>query len=332
MIKDNQPLVSFVTPCFNSGQFIESCIKSVLAQDYPYVEHIIQDGASTDGTLDVLKKYSGKIDWVSEPDKGQSDGLNKALKRCRGDIILVLNADDELLPHAASWGVEQMQKQPEAAVVYGDQYVIDSQGKIINECRYDQVSYDFYKVLCVELVPPAQAAFIRRSHFEQVGLGADAELDTCPDYEMWVRIGSKFPMVYVPGFITRYRWYQRAFDSKQLRTVERFIESKQEVMNRVFDNPDTPVEIKKLRKRAYASLDVWAASTEISEGSKFQSLTYLLRALKIDPSFKRFRDAANVILGHLIFYRLCKLYFRTIIRIKKMLGIKVGKEIEKLYE
>lgn len=328
----DRPLVSFVTPCFNSGQFIESCIKSVLSQDYPYVEHIVQDGVSTDGTVNILKKYKEKVAWISEPDKGQSDGLNKALKRCKGDIILVLNADDELLPHAASWAAENMAKHPEAAVVYGDQYVIDAHGEIISECRYDLIPYDFAKLLCVELVPPAQAAFIRRTHLEQVGLGTDPELDTCPDYEMWVRLGSKFPMVYVRGFITRYRWYRRAIDSKQLRTVERFIESKREVMNRVFDNPDTPEEIKKLRQRAYASLDVWAAMTEIDEGSKRQSLRYLYRALKSEMSFKRFRDVANVILGHLIFYRLCKLYFRTSIRIKKSLGVKVDKEIERRYE
>ncbi len=309
-----KPLVSIVTPCYNSAQFIEQCIESVLAQDYPYVEHIIQDGASTDGTVDKLKKYDGKIDWISEPDKGQSDGLDKALKRCRGDIILVLNADDELLPHAASWGVENMARYPDAAVVYGDQYVIDSNGKIIKALKYD-FSYDFFKLLCVELVLPAQSAFIRRAHFEQVGLYADAELDTCPDYEMWVRIGLKFPIVYVPGFITKYRWYPKTFDSRLPRTIERMVTSKREVMDRLFDNPATEEEIRKLRRRAYGGLNLWAAGMEIAEGNILSSLHYMYLSLKIDLSFHRFYEAANMILGRSPFCR------KTISWVKRLLGI-----------
>jgi glycosyltransferase involved in cell wall biosynthesis len=102
-----EPLVSVLTPCFNSQAYLAECIESVLAQNYPHVEMIIQDGGSTDGTLEILRKYEGRVDWISEKDGGQSDGLNRALQRCRGDIIGVLNSDDAYLPHAASWAVEQ---------------------------------------------------------------------------------------------------------------------------------------------------------------------------------------------------------------------------------
>jgi glycosyltransferase involved in cell wall biosynthesis len=322
----NGPLVSIVTPCYNSEQFIESCIESVLAQDYPYVEHIVQDGASTDGTVEILKRYTGKIQLVSEPDKGQADGLNKALKRSQGDIILVLNADDELLPHAARWGVENMEKYPDAGVVYGNQYTINAEGKIIGAYRYDH-TYDFHKLLCVELVPPAQAAFIRRNHFEQVGLYADTELDTCPDYEMWVRIGLKFPMIYLPGFIARYRWHTDS-EGRQKDIIHKMVHAKRSVMDRVFDNPATPPELKALRPRAYASLNMWAAGMFVGIKHGMESAwNYLYLALKNDFSFKRVREVINVILVYsavgYVYRCFMRHYIKTVIRIKRMLGIPV---------
>lgn len=101
----DHPVVSIVTPCRNAAQFIEQCVTSVLKQDYPFVEHILQDGASDDGTVEILNRYArneGSLQVESEPDTRQSDGLNRALQRCRGDIIGVLNADDEYLPGAAA--------------------------------------------------------------------------------------------------------------------------------------------------------------------------------------------------------------------------------------
>ena len=201
---NDRPLVSVLTPCFNSGDYLEGCIQSVLAQDCPHVEHVIQDGGSTDGTLDILRRFSDRVHWVSEPDEGQSDALNKALQRCRGDIVAVLNADDELLPQALSWAVARMAEHPEAAMIYGDQLNIDAGGRVVSECISPR-PYDFVKLFCVEDVPPAQAAFFRRKSFEAVGWYIDVSRKTCPDYEMWVRLGLKFPMRYAPGAVARYR-------------------------------------------------------------------------------------------------------------------------------
>ena len=256
--------ISIITPCFNSSKFIRECIESILGQDYPHIEHIIQDGASTDGTAEIIKEYAEKyperIKFVSEPDKGQSDGLNKAIQRSTGDILLVLNADDALMPHACSWAVENMAKYPEMSVIYGDVYIIDENSKVIEE--FYAKPYNFEQLLCVELVPPAQAAFIRRSCFEQVGFYADDSLDTCPDYEMWVRIGLKFPMKHVPGFVTKYRRHIQIADSKKLRTVQRFFDAKKLVMDRVFNSPQTSLAIRNLCERAYGGLSLWAAITE----------------------------------------------------------------------
>jgi hypothetical protein len=153
--KNSMPVVSIVTPSFNNAKFIEECIRSVLAQDYSYIEHIIQDGDSTDATVEILKKYKktkykDRIKVFIEKDLGQSDALNRAIQKTKGDIILVLNADDTLMPYAVSWGVEQMKKYPKAAVIYGDTYTINEKGEIID--IYKAHEYVFEKLLCVELV------------------------------------------------------------------------------------------------------------------------------------------------------------------------------------
>jgi len=273
----NAPLVSIVTPCLNSGRFLAACLGSVQAQDYPYVEHVIQDGSSTDGSIELLRDAPKNVAWISKPDGGQSDALDQALRRSQGDILLVLNADDELLPGAARWGVEQMQRHPAQAVIYGDVYLIDEDSVIIGECHGP--SYDFASIFCVEQVIPAQAAFIRRSALEAVGLRADVSLDTCPDYEMFVRLGLRYSMRHVPGFVTRYRYYRRPLDGTALRTVERFVRAKSTVINRVQNDPANPASIRTLDRRARAGLALWASEEARAQGDTRHAWLYYADAL-----------------------------------------------------
>ncbi|MBV9848814.1 MAG: glycosyltransferase [Armatimonadetes bacterium] len=284
---NNLPLVSVLTPCYNSGDYLESCLQSVSAQDYPHVEHVVQDGGSNDDTLDILRRYAGRVDWISEPDKGQSDALNKALQRCRGDIIAVLNADDEFLPHAASWAATQLAAYPDAAMIYGDQYNISPEGQVISECPGPD-PYDFHKVLCVEQVPPAQAAFIRRECYEAVGWYVDVTRKTCPDYEMWVRLGRKFPMKHVPGFVARYRIHPES-QGCQAPWVEEMVKSKREVMDRVFDDPQAPADLRRLRRRAYGGLLWWSADVYLIQGDVRRGLARAAQALAVYPSLKQWR-------------------------------------------
>ena len=275
-------LVSVVTPCRNSAPFIEHCIASVLNQDYPHVQHVVQDAASTDGTLAVLRKYDGRVDWLSQPDNGQSDGLNRALQRCRGEIIGVLNADDEYLPGAVSWAVDQLERHPEVAVVYGDKCNIDATGRVLSVSRGPH-PYRFDRLFCVEDVPPAQAAFIRRSYFEQVGFYADTTRQTCPDYEMWVRIGLKFPMRYSPGFVARYREHPGS-ETHQCHMIDLAVQSRLEVIERTIRDPATPDRVKALRKRAVAGAYLWAAVAKRDVCShRPEVLNYLRRAALANP-------------------------------------------------
>lgn len=276
------PLVSVLTPCFNSGAYLEGCLKSVQAQDYPRVEHIIQDGASTDSTADILARYSDRVQVVSEPDEGQSDALNRALQRCRGDILVVLNADDELLPHACSWAVAHLAEHPEAAAVYGDQYNIDPNGQVIEECLGPD-PYDFVRSLCVEQVIPAQAAFIRRESMEAVGWYVDVTCKTCPDYEMWVRLGRRFPLVHAPGLIARYRLHPESQGCQPL-WIEAMVAAKREVMERAFNAPDADPALRSLRRRAEAGVLWWSADVYRANGHIGLGARQSIHALTADPS------------------------------------------------
>ena len=128
------PKISVVTPSFNQGRFIEDCIKSVLDQNYPNFEHIIVDNCSTDGTLEVLKKYP-HLKWIFETDKGQSDAINKGFRRSTGDIVAWLNSDDFYCENVFWKIVEIFLKNPQVFWIYGNSYFVDEKGKKITYKR-----------------------------------------------------------------------------------------------------------------------------------------------------------------------------------------------------
>src|SRR5438270_571819 len=114
------PIVSMVTPSFNQGRFLRRTIDSVLSQDYPHVEYLVFDGGSTDESIDVLRSYGDRFLWTSERDRGQTDAINKGLRRAKGDILAYLNSDDVLLPGAIATVAEHFRKNPAWDVVYGN--------------------------------------------------------------------------------------------------------------------------------------------------------------------------------------------------------------------
>lgn len=124
------PLVSIVTPSFEQAQFLEETIRSVLDQDYPRLEYIVVDGASTDGSVKVIERYADRLAWwTSEPDTGQTAALNKGFARARGDILGWVSSDDTLLPGAVTRVVEELERDPEALLVYGEALFVDEQGR-----------------------------------------------------------------------------------------------------------------------------------------------------------------------------------------------------------
>jgi glycosyltransferase involved in cell wall biosynthesis len=190
-------LVSIVTPTFNQARYIDATIRSVLDQDYPNIEYIIVDGGSTDGTQEVIQKYADRLAWwVSEPDRGQTDAINKGFARARGEVLAWLNSDDTYQPGALRAAVEALQARPEAAMVYGDANYIAEDGRVIGQFPAAQTDYRRLRQGYVHI--PQQSAFWRAAYWRQVG-PLDPSFYFAMDYDLWVRMSALAPLFYIPG-------------------------------------------------------------------------------------------------------------------------------------
>ena len=190
------PLVSIITPSFNQAQFLEETIRSVLAQDYPNLEYILVDGGSTDGSLEIIQCYADRLAWwVSEPDRGQTDALNKGFARARGEVFAWLNSDDTYLPGAISQAVACLEVHPQAALVYGDADLIDEQGRVLGPFPARQT--DLKHMLRGSVHIPQQASFFRGSLWPKVG-PLDPSFYFAMDYDLWLRLAGHGIFVYTP--------------------------------------------------------------------------------------------------------------------------------------
>lgn len=199
------PLVSIITPSFNQGEFIAATIDSVLTQDYPAIEYLVVDGGSTDGTLDVLRSYGARLNWISEPDQGQADAVNKGIARTQGAIVAWLNADDLYVPGAVARGVAELEAHPNAALVYGNAEFIDRAGTVLGPCPQVE-PFDLARLLhhLDFIVQPA--TFFRRAAFERVG-GLDVGLRYCLDYDLWLRLARQSAVRYSATPLAQARIY-----------------------------------------------------------------------------------------------------------------------------
>ena len=191
-----RPLVSVVTPSYNQARFLEETVRSVLEQGYPTLEYIIVDAGSTDGSLEIIQRYAGRLAWwVSEKDSGQTDAINKGFARARGDILAWLNSDDTYLPGAVSEAVAFLEAHPEAGMVYGDANLVDEDGTVIGKFPARQTDYHRLRRGYVHI--PQQAAFFRADLWRQVG-PLDPSFYFAMDYDLWVRLARVAPLVYYP--------------------------------------------------------------------------------------------------------------------------------------
>lgn len=199
------PLVSIVTPSYNQGTFIEATILSVLGQDYPHVEYLVVDGASSDETLEILHRYSRCLRWISEPDSGQSQAINKGFALTRGEILGWLNSDDAYATDALSIAVEYLVSHPDVMLVYGDANFVDANGVMIGPCM-NLEPFDLNRLIHYSDFIVQPAAFFRRLAFEAVG-GLDESLHWTMDYDLWLKIGQRYKVTYLPRLMANCRWF-----------------------------------------------------------------------------------------------------------------------------
>jgi glycosyltransferase involved in cell wall biosynthesis len=191
------PLVTIVTPSYNQAGYLEATLRSVLEQDYPRIEYIVIDGGSTDGSLEILKRYAARLSgWVSEKDQGQTDAINKGFDRARGEVLAWLNSDDTYEPGAVGAAVEALRTRPQAGMVYGEANFIDQHGRLIG--RFPAAQTDYKRLRRGYVHIPQQASFWRADLWNQVG-PLDPSFYFAMDYDLWVRLAKLSTLQYLPG-------------------------------------------------------------------------------------------------------------------------------------
>ncbi len=201
-------MVTIVTPSYNHARFIRATIESVLSQDYPNIEYIVMDGASTDGTAAIAEEYSGRLRFISEKDRGQTHAINKGFQLARGEIVAWLNSDDTLLPGAVSTAVKAFESHPNAGAIYGGGYQIDVDGNVKSEFPFTE-PFNLWKLTYMIDYILQQSVFFRRSALEQIGY-LDESLHWSMDWDVLIRLGKRFGLAYTPQLLGCLREHDEA--------------------------------------------------------------------------------------------------------------------------
>ena len=271
-------LVSIITPSFNQARYLEATIQSVLfAQEYPRIEYIIVDGASTDGSVDIIKKYKKYLAyWVSEKDSGQAEAINKGLARTTGEIVAWLNSDDYYGPGAVSSIVKVFEEHPDVLMVYGDMLAVDDQGQAINVFKYKQLSLE--DLLCFQIIGQP-AVFFRRSALEKTGL-LDTNFHFLLDHHLWIRMARQGKILHVPEIWAAARYHAEA---KNRAKAAQFGREAFRILDWVKSQPDLTETVAPLERRARASAHRVDSRYLLDGGQPWPALKAWGRALFIHP-------------------------------------------------
>lgn len=199
------PKISIVTPSYNQARFLEATLQSVARQGYPSLEHIVVDGGSTDGSVDILRRYEHSLTyWVSEPDRGQTDALIKGFAQASGEILCWLNSDDVFEPRTLHEVAEFFEARPRAQVVYGDSTWTDIDGNPIKPKK--EHGFIRYVWLYDHNFIPQPSTFWRRELYQAVG-GLDSGFDLAMDADLWIRFAERARLHHVRRPWSRMRLY-----------------------------------------------------------------------------------------------------------------------------
>ena len=270
-------LVSIITPSYNQAAYLEQTILSVLEQDFPHIEYIVIDGASTDGSVDIVKKYADRFAyWVSEKDRGQAEAINKGFTRATGDVIAWLNSDDYYMQGAVSAAVQIFEKNPEVVLVYGDMLAVDEHGKTFNTLTYGQLNLE--DLLCFQIIGQP-SVFMRRSALQKTS-GLNLDFHFLLDHLLWIHIAKHGQILHVNQIWSAARYHAEAknrakaaeFGREAFRILE--VAAQDDVLVSALAN---------VKRRALASANRVDARYLLDGGQPAKALSAWMRALFVHP-------------------------------------------------
>jgi glycosyltransferase involved in cell wall biosynthesis len=269
--------VSIITPSYNQAAFLEQTIRSVLGQGYPELEYILVDGGSTDGSLEIIQKYADQLTWwVSEPDQGQADAINKGFSRATGEIIAWLNSDDLYAPGAIVEAVKILDENPDVGLVYGNAVSFDQDGHPLNDLIFADWGLEglaAFKIIC------QPAVFIRRAVLKQAGY-LDENYHMMLDHQLWLRIARLTEIKHIPRLWAFARHHAGA---KNVAQAPKFGEEAFRVFEWMQTQPDLAEIIKNNQSTVMAMLYRFNGRYQLDGGQAWSALKSYLRSFRFQP-------------------------------------------------
>ncbi len=331
------PTVSIITPSYNQAQFLEETIVSVLDQDYSKIEYIIIDGKSTDGSVDIIRKYEDRLAyWVSEPDNGQCHAINKGFKRASGDVIAWLNSDDVYRPGAIREVVKSFHDHPDAVAVIGGCALVDAERNVFSFKK--PIDLNPQRLLCGGGIPGQPAVFFRRELLERVG-GLREDLHYILDWEYWLRVGMRYSqdrVILSDRVLAEARIWLGNKTSTGYSTVAKAergsqqmnIDERLKVLDGIFSNRQLPKKLRKLESTAYSKTYWRNAKYEFRDGLTRAARRNFIKAYQMAPDayslIELFRNMAGTYLGYPMIERI-----RSVRRIISSIGSRTHSEIKR---
>ncbi len=278
------PTVSVVVPSFNQGTFIGQTVDSILSQDFADLECLVMDGGSTDDTLDALHRYDDdpRLVWVSEPDRGQSNAINKGLTRAQGQYLSYLNSDDLLMPGAVSAVVAYFEAHPDVDIIEGDLSFIDANGATIG--RLPGRPFVLSELLSGRHRFNQAGAFWRSNLTQRIGL-MDESLHYTMDHDYWARAAlAGATIAYVPGVRAAFRFHD---DSKTVSQTDGFLSDWEALLSRLEqEHAGDPAFVRMIEQSRTAS--AWRNAVHFWREGKLDSVRpQLWRVVARHPSLPR---------------------------------------------
>jgi glycosyltransferase involved in cell wall biosynthesis len=274
------PRVSVMTPSFKQAGYIEETIRSVLLQGYPNLEYIIVDGGSTDGTVDIIRKYEPWLRyWVSRRDRGQTHAINKGWRKASGDVIAYINSDDCYAQGTLARAAEAFTANPGAGLIYGKATIVDEKGRPLRE--WEAFPFDLKSMFLGLNMVPQPSAFYTKAALDTVGY-LDEQWNMIMDYEFVIRVGIRFPTVFLPITLSTFRDHSHSKTSTMpeaaIRELSRFGAA-------FFAREGRRPEVRAIKRVAIGKyFYLWSVLyTHRRRQNSYKALGLLLHSLMVDP-------------------------------------------------